>query len=281
MKWIIDFVAKHSDKVWTFFSTVLGIVVGAVCTYLTTARAEIRKEKRSRQYAKVESIYIPYCTATEKALDSFDAYKTIDITQLKEDLVKPLAYLRAEKRVYLSKNQRDKLEKYEEAVKPLLDNLSAENKELKRKYCLWMAEQLKDSPYSTGLGIEVSLRGEESYETDILRKTTPPTMIYSISGITFIQNDEPDNYRTIDVHFDKNTWYIPEQIEQGYATIEDFEDEDRLAGEVAEILNRIDDKKKIESLIQETTTNDQLFRAGYIAAEIRNNLIKEIDKITQ
>ena len=65
-----------------------------------------------------------------------------------------------------------------------------------------------------------------------------------------------------------------------FALIHDIYDpEKQIACEVYDFLMRIDDKPAVEKIMAETKTNDNLFNMAAKAKNLRDSLLKDIDKI--
>lgn len=109
---MLNFISEHV----TFFSSIIGTLVGGLLTFLTTITLEKEREKRVAHKDKLENILIPYCTsveAAEKAAQQIDK-KNFDrnFDEFTENLHRPLDYLEAGKRLYLSKDECKQLEHY-------------------------------------------------------------------------------------------------------------------------------------------------------------------------
>ena len=117
---LMDFLTDNSDKIWTLFS----VIIGGTVTYISTSSAEKKKNKRQAQKEKLEQVLLPYCTCLELTIHEIDKvyggnkylYSGKVLEQWLSNLKKPLEYLAAYKRVYLSKSSREILVQYEKML---------------------------------------------------------------------------------------------------------------------------------------------------------------------
>ena len=110
---MIDFIKNNPDKIWTFLTTMGATIIGAVTSYIATTRSEKRKEKRELQREKLKDVLIPYCAALEVAIESLNKLDSnTDLDDLQQLIEEPIQYLKAGKRIYLSRSQRDNLQQY-------------------------------------------------------------------------------------------------------------------------------------------------------------------------
>lgn len=277
MNCIITFLQNNLDKLWTLVAT----MIGAFISYKATTASEKRKEKRAAQREKLKDVLIPLCSSVEAAMDAIDQYKTITFKGFDIKLQAPSDYLKAEKRVYLSEKQRTGLKDYDSAVHSFYKVWQEEQKAVFIKYKHWLAEQMRDCPDApSAMDVSLSLRiSEGDLSIPILEKKAESYKNY-VTGITYIINDEPENFRDFSVSFNEDVKTMYGQIEYGISTIDDVvELETQIACKVYDYLMGVDDKPELEQLMAETKTNDNLFSLAAKAKSLRDSLLKDIDKI--
>ena len=101
------FFIDNSAQIWTLISVALGGLV----TYIATSAAENRKNKHMAQSEKMTRILIPYCTCLEDTIGTAKEIYGLDdfnkdanfFDKWMHEIKKPLEYLDAGKRVFLSK----------------------------------------------------------------------------------------------------------------------------------------------------------------------------------
>lgn len=277
MNCIITFLLDNLDKLWTLVAT----LIGAFISYKATTASEKRKEKRAAQREKLKDVLIPLCSSVEDAMDSIDQYKTIKFKDFDIKLQAPSDYLKAEKQVYLSEKQRTGLKDYDTAVRSFYKTWQEEQKTVFIKYSHWLGRQMRDCPDALGaMDVSVSLSiSEGDLSISILEKKAESYKNYA-TGITFIINDEPENFRDFSVTFNEDVKTLCGQMDYGISTIDDVEDpETQIACRTFDYLMGVDDKPEVEQLIAETKTNDNLFSLAAKAKNLRDSLLKDIDKI--
>lgn len=274
---IITFLQNNLDKLWTIVAT----LIGAFISYKATTAAEKRKEKRTAQKEKLKDVLIPLCSAIEDAMDAMNRYKTIKFNDFDIKIQTPLDYLKAEKRVFLSKKQRTALKEYDDLVRSFYDTWGEEQKSVLIKYKHWIGDKMRDCPGTpSAMDVHIGMTyTEKDMKTGVLEKK-PESYKNTVTGVTYIINDEPGNFRDFSVSFTEEIKTLFGEIDYGISTIDDICDpEKQIACEVYDFLMRIDDKPAVEKIMAETKTNDNLFNLAAKAKNLRDSLLKDIDKI--
>lgn len=274
---LVDFLRNNIDKIWTLLAT----FVGAVISYAATTAAEKRKEKRGVQREKLKDVLIPLCASVEEALDAMNQYKTVSSSDFDQKLKKPTEFLKAEKRVFLSKQQRELLKTYDDAVKDFYKTWNDEQKMTSWKYRHWISEKLRDCPSSpVAMDVNVSL----SLKSEDLRADILGNKIHSyknqVTGATFVIDDDPDNYRDAHFSFDENIKNLCGEMQYGISTLDDITDTGiQHTCEIYDFLWGIDDNPILEELRDGLTSNDKLFELVAKTKKLQERLLKDIDKI--
>lgn len=267
---------------------------GCLVTYISTSAAEERKNKRLAQSEKMTQILIPYCTcleetiATAKAIYiSDDFYKDVNsYDKWIYGLKKPLEYLKAAKRVFLSEKSRGVLQKY----KACLDNfeiiMEKEFSNCLLKYKNYIEKALIRFPgIPSSMFVQLSMSDTSTLKLKLaIIKRAPLSLVNDFTVVNFIHNDDSDNYRTTEV-------YLNEESRTTWGTIDyraiDISDIDNPNVELACILldyiakTTSDEKDVLANIIVETTGAVLLRELVEMLENTRNTLIKEIDKIAQ
>lgn len=281
---MIDFIKNNPDKIWTFLTTMGATIIGAVTSYIATTRSEKRKEKRELQREKLKDVLIPYCAALEVAIESLNKLDSnTDLDDLQQLIEEPIQYLKAGKRIYLSRSQRDNLQQYISIASVFIEEWYREEKQFRRDYCSWISKQAEDFYLYTGLNIYVDMteRGNSNgYLFNILDKKAPAFVKQQITGIRFVQNDDPENYRATDINLGEDIWSLFGAIEYGLETAEDQEEDTVLSLQLVEFLSQIDDSQIVEQLIDSTNIKEKRDTLLNIAKRNRDDLFNYIDKIS-
>lgn len=274
---IITFLQENLDKLWTLVAT----LIGAFISYKATTASEKRKEKRAAQREKLKDVLIPLCSSVEDALDAIDQYKTIKFKDFDIKLQAPSDYLKAEKRVFLSEKQRTGLKDYDSAVRSFYKTWQEEQKAVFIKYKHWLAGQMRNCPDAPGaMDVSVSLSIDEGdLSIPILEKKAESYKNY-VTDITYIINDEPEDFLDFSVTFNDDVKNLCGQMQYGISTIDDVDDpEIQISCKVYDYLMGLDDKPEVERIMAETKTNNNLFSLAAKAKNLRDSLLKDIDKI--
>lgn len=287
---LMEFLSKNSKEIWTLLSVLLG---GAI-TYISTSTAEKKKNKRQMQKEKLEKILIPYCTCLESTIKQSSKvdlkneylYKEVNLQQWYEDLKKPVEYLDAAKRIYLSKSSRKLLEKYSEIVNLFEGNLDKEYNKCLIEYKNYLENILIEFPniynfMEIMIGMDVVT--ENKVKLAILNKSEI-SLLNNITGIDFIHNDEPKNYRYTSINLNDKIREIWDAINYGIMSFDDIvENEEELACILLDFINENtkNERNKLKNIIDDTSGLEELKNIYQILDEMRNKLIKEIDKIAK
>lgn len=274
MKEIVDFLNNNIDKIWTLLAT----LIGAIISYMATTAAEKRKEKRAVQRERLKDVLIPLCASVEEALAVIDQNKDGDLLNFDARVKDPIVYLMAEKRVFLSKQQKNQLEIYKTAVKDFYKTWEDEQNTVLRQYLNWIGEKLRDcssAPFAIDVDISISLKPED-IRIDVLEKKIQSYKKY-VTGVTFIINESSDNCQSVFFHFDEE---IKKLCEETIDTIYDNTCTEVFhACEIYAFLWSIDDNPIIEELTAGIKSNVSLFELESKAKKLQERLLKDIDKI--
>lgn len=281
---MMEFIKSNPDKVWVFLTTMGATIIGAITSYIATTQSEKRKEKRALQKARLTDVLIPYCASLEEAILALSKLNSETNLDYFQSLIEvPLHFLKVEKRVYLNRSQCDKLKQYEKVAFSFMEEWYKGEKQFRKKYCNWIARQTEAFYLNTGLGIYVSMKEREDSKGDlfnILEKKAPKFVKQQITGIQFVQNDDSENYRLIDVRLDEEIWNLFGAIVLGLETAEEQEPDIELSIQLAEFLNGIDDAKILNQLINSTDVKEKRDMLLRIAKNNRDDLVRYIDKIS-
>ncbi|MDD2980758.1 MAG: hypothetical protein PHN80_12425 [Hespellia sp.] len=289
MEEIKSFFADNSAQIWTLFS----VVVGGVVTYISTAASEKRKNKRQAQKEKLEQVLVPYCTCLEKTTLITEAiyeapincHSQKIISEFISSLKKPLEYLEAAKRVYLSKTMRAKLQTYKTTVNNFENQLQQECTDCLIKYKHYIScklEPFPNLPASMEILFSMDKSTEEKVKIAILTKHDI-SLINNFTCIDFVKNDDPDNYRHTSITLNdeiRNTWGA---IKYGVMDSSDITNtEEELACILLDYIdeNITDEKNVLATIIDETVCAAVLSGIRELLNEMTRELVKTIDKIT-
>lgn len=274
---IITFLQNNIDKLWTIVAT----LIGAFISYKATTAAEKRKEKRAAQKEKLKDVLIPLCSAIEDAMDAMNRYKTIKLKDFDIKIQTPSDYLKAEKRVFLSKKQRTTLKEYDDLVHSFYATWDEEQKTVLIKYKCWLGDQMRDCPGTPrAMDVHIGMTySENDMKIPVLEKK-PESYKNAVTGVAYIINDEPENFRDFSVAFTEEIKTLCGEMDYGISTVDDIDDpEKQIACEVYDYLMGLDDKPEVERIMAETKTNNNLFSLAAKAKNLRDSLLKDIDKI--
>lgn len=287
---LMEFLSKNSKEIWTLLS----VLLGGVITYISTSRAEKKKNKRQMQKEKLEKILIPYCTCLESTIKERSKvdfkneylYKEVNLQQWYENLKKPVEYLDAAKRVYLSKSSRKLLEKYSEIVNLFEVNLDKEYNKCLIEYKNYLENilmEFSNIAYSMDIIISMDTLTEGKVKLAILNKSEI-SLLNNITGIDFIHNDDPENCRYTSINLNDKTREIWGAINYGIMSYDDIvENDEELACILLDFINENtkNEKNKLKNIIDDTSGLEELKNIYKILDEMRNKLIQEIDKIAK
>ena len=237
------------------------------------------------QREKLTVVLIPYCAALEDAIESLSKLDSeTELDDLQRLVEAPIHYLKADKRIYLSHSQRDSLKQYVSVASVFIEDWYKEEEHFRKKYCNWIGKQAENFYLYKGLNIYVDMekRGDSNgYLFNILNKKSPIFVKQQITGIQFVQNDDPENYRVINVNLNEDIWNLAGAIDYGFETAEDQEPDIELSLQLVEFLNGIDDSQILEQLINDTNIQEKRDRLINISNRNRDDLVNCIDKISQ
>lgn len=245
------------------------------------------------QKEKLEKILIPYCTCLESTIKEISKvylknahlYEEINLQQWYDDLKKPLEYLVAAKRIYLSDTSRKLLEKYEKKVNLFEVNLNKEYNECKIEYYNYLEDILIKFPNicdSMEIIIDMDESTENKVKLAILNKLEI-SLLSNINGMKFIHNDDPENYRYTTIYLNDKIREIWGAINYGAISFDDIEKgNEELACILLDFIddNTNNEKDKLKNIIGATSGMEELKNICAILDEMKNKIIKEIDKIT-
>lgn len=285
-----NFITDNAAQIWTLVS----VIIGGIVTYISTSASEKRKNKRQDQKEKLEKILIPYCTCLEQACarindvyqEQFDNFSDKDLEEWKDILRKPIEYLQASKRVFLSKSMRQRLLNYNASMMMFLDKLEQECQSCIVKYRNYITSKLKDFPNVPAtmlITLSMDKRADRRMKKAVLKKK-PTALLDCLTSINFVINDDPDNYKYIRVTLDdeaRNTWGA---IKYGVMDISEVDDSnEELACLLLEYIeeNMSDEREVISQMIGETRCSEMLHEIDCKLQQMLKELLRTIDKITR
>jgi len=289
----IDFFTKNSTQIWTLLS----VVVGGFVSYISTSASEKRKSKRQSQKEKLDLVLIPYCTCLEQTITQIKQiyqqpnkpnklFAELDFEKWENSFKKPLEYLEAAKRVFLSQSMREKLKKYSMKTNAFLTALEQECTDCQITYKNYLSSKLQNFPNvpkSMFISISMDSCTDTIVKTAIINKSNL-SLLDNITGIRFVKNDDPENYRFTYVTLNddiRETWGA---INYGVIDISDIEDSEvKLACILLDYIGEKmpDEQIVLSKIIDETQGANALMYIIDELNEMRNELIKTIDKITK
>ena len=281
---IIEFISNNFTPICTLFAT----IVGGLISYISTSVAENRKNKYSIRREKLTEILVPYCTTIENTIeisksiyyDDFD----MSINSFKEELEKPIVYLKAEKRVYLSNKQICLLEQYQKILDDFFQMWEDDYKYISDEYVQCIKPTLLEFPYAplNPYSVEVSFnnQGERLLYLSLIRQIEC-ILIDKIRGVDYILNADFDNPVVVGVDIrDKDIEeYMLSQFNkviyntEGYSGIHPID--------FLKYISNITDKGIIIKYIEQTESAEMFLEVINKLKEVNKNVIKEIDRITK
>ncbi len=295
MEKFINFFKENSAQFWTLAS----VIVGGIITYISTAAAEHRKDKRQTQKDKLGQVLIPYCTCLEQTvakanqMQQMGLYpwdeKTITDQEFEEYLSAlntPSTYLEAAKRAFLSQAMRKKLESYQTAVRDFLITLKDECAKIRVEYENYVLSKLKQFPFAS-TSENISIIFEKDTDVKIKKaiiKKEGISLIDDFSSVVFLEKDAFERPYSLDIDLDdeiKENW---RKIDLKLMDISDIEDSDEmLAYNLLDYLykNTSDEKEALSSIIGKTKSSDKFNGIIEKLNQMIKELNKEIDKITK
>ncbi|WP_202708399.1 hypothetical protein [Sporosalibacterium faouarense] len=285
---LMNILFDNADKLWTLLS----VIIGGFITYFSTSTIEKRKIKRQAQKEKLEQVLIPYCTCLEASLQEIKkvytehgrSYTKDKLQQWFDNVSKPLEYLQASRRVYLSDRSKKMLVEFDKMLHNFEVKLDKECDYCLIKYKKYLEKKLMEFPNvynSMMITFSMSPITTTKMKLAIINKTDL-SLLDDLNSIEFVHNDEPENYRTTCIKLNdkyRQTWSV---INYGAIDITDIEDnEEELACILLDFINdNFEDEKEMLMNIIENTSSRTLFIGIYNKMnEMRDKLIKEIDKV--
>lgn len=289
MEEIKKFIIDNSSQIWTLIS----VVIGGLVTYISTSATEKRKNKRQSQKENLEQVLIPYCTCLEETIlelnEIYQYPKKIsnqnDFESWMSDLNRPLEYLEAARRVYLSKSMRDKLQQYKNVITRFNETLSQECTNCLIKYRHYISKKLEPFPnLPRSMLILFSMDDVTEYKIKIAILTKQEiSLLNNFTRIDFVENDDPDNYRCTSILINDNIRNSWGAINYGVMDISDIGDaEEELACILLDFIdeNIKDEKATLNAIIDETSCAENLQMINSLLNKMIKEVIKRIDKIT-
>ena len=279
MSHIISFLQNNFDKVWTLVAT----LIGAYISYQATIASEQHKEKRMAQREKLKDVLIPLCCSLEDVIEIINQYNSIDCECFDIKLKAPSEYLKAEKRVYLSEKQRSELKDFDMAVQSFYKIWQDEQKSVLIQYKQLLAQHMKNCPDAPdAMDIDICLKMYDGdLRASVLEKKVATITKY-VTRITYIINDDPENFRDFSVDFNEEIKNLSGQIDRGIINIDDVGDlEKQISCKIYAFAMSIDNKLEAGRIMYETKTYDNLLNLATRTKTLRDNLLKDIDKIAR
>ncbi len=193
--------------------------------------------------------------------------------------------MEAAKRVFLSQSMRKKLQNYKVIVDTFVTVLEQECTNCLIKYKRYISYKLEHFPnVPTPMLITFSMEKGTNVKTKIaIINKSNLSLINNFSEIDFVKNDDPENYRHTSVTLNeevRNTWGA---ISYGVMDISDVrEPEIELACILLDYIeeNVSDEREVLNRIIDETQSANLLREIINELNEMVNELVKNIDKIT-
>lgn len=289
MEELKKFIIDNSAQIWTLVS----VVVGGIVTYVSTSASEHHKNKRQAQKENLEQVLIPYCTCLEQTIarinqiyqEPAELFTEHNFEKWISLLGEPLVYLEAAKRVFLTQSMREKLKNYKLTIDTFSTAIEQECTNCLIKYKGYISSKLEQFPnVPTPMLITFSMDKSTNTKVKIaIINKSNLSLINNFSGVDFVKNDDPENYRHTSVTLNeeiRNTWGA---INYGVMDISDIEDpEVKLACILLDYIekNISDEREVLSRIIDETQGADMLRGIIDELNEMLNELVKTIDKIT-
>lgn len=244
------------------------------------------------QKEKLEKILIPYCTCLESTIKTLSevegkkaSHEEVDLQQWGEDLEKPVEYLDAAKRVYLSNNSRELLKKYSEIINLFKVNLDKEYTKCLMEYNNYLENIINRFPnvgYFMDVEITMDQLTENKIKLAILNKSEI-SLLNNVARIRFIYNDDPEDYVEKPIALNNEMREIWGAINYGSMDFSDIDDDGKitciLLDFISENTKNEKEKEKLKEIIDNTSGFEEFKNIYKTLDEMRNKLIKEIDKI--
>lgn len=209
------FFIENSSQIWTLVS----VIVGGLITYVSTTTVENRKIKRQAQKENLTQVLVPYCTCLENTINELNTiyqgrtelYVDDNFVKWLNTLNKPLEYLNAAKRVYLSQVARKKLQQYKHRIESFDGLLEKECTHCLIEYKQYISDKLENFPnLPPSMLITFSMDKVTYTKTKIaILNKGKLSLLNNFTCIDFVKNDDPDNYKYTAVNINKSireTW---------------------------------------------------------------------------
>lgn len=282
----IKFITDNSEKIWTLIS----VAVGGIATYFATSGVEKRKESRKSKKEKLTQVLIPFCSCLEET--KTDLEKINESTFLNNDLYntwetnikKPLEYSCAKQRVFLSKKTRKYLQTYKDLLLNFQMTVEKESNAMEIKYKHYLVQILSDFtaiPHSFGIQFTMS----DSTNLKIRYAITTQksiSLIRNIKSIQFVQNDDPENFKSTVINLNEEVWSTWGAIDYGAIDIDSIDDPNiSLACVLLEFLNKYtqNESQVIVKFGEAKKSNNMLANCKMLIDIMIKRIIKEIDSI--
>ena len=279
MEKLINILSDNFNIIWSTIS----MIIGACISFFTTYMLEKRKNKMQIQKEKLDQILIPYCNSLEQILRGGKEVK--DLKLWLNILNKPLGYLNADKRVYLSKKSRKSLEEYEKLLKNFNDELNKNYKLVMERYDHYIKGLImKASIRPVADKIEYSMEEgiEDKVKLSILNKTQV-TIIRNIKSVDFVTMQDMEYWNIIGISLNDEIRIELEMMkESGYIENQNVDIERQTAYAILDIIEENYERANIElnrilgSTIM-SISNTDIYKN---IERMRKKIISEIDKIT-
>lgn len=290
MEVLRDFIVANSAQIWTLAS----VVVGGIVTYFSTSASESRKNKRQDQKENLERILIPCCTCLEQTVEQIgkiyqqpaELYTEQIFKEWLDVLDNPLVYLKAAKRVYLSQSMRKKLESYKATIEVFPDIIEQECTSYVVKYNNYLSDRLQKFP-NVPMSMHITFSMKDDIKTKIkvaLIKRTKLSLLESLVAVNFVRNDDPENFQQTTIQINDEARTIWGAIDYGVMDFTEVDDSDvKLACLLLKYIgeNTSDEQKTLNQIINATKSSVILKNIIDGLNEMLNELVTDIDKITE
>lgn len=282
MNEISKFLASNSQQLLTLLS----VIVGGAVTYVSTSAVEKRKNKAQLQREKLNQILIPYCTCLEETIEIFDdSHMADEISYLQciKKLESPIEYLNAAKRIYLSKESKKFLTKYNEMLNNFKSKIEEEYNDCIERYEQYWKGILGKCPNvlkSVNVDIFINKEAENKIKLAIINNTKI-SLINDITGVVFFH--DKDNHNITNVHFNDKVKETLENIDMGMISWNNIDNEPyELDCIILDYIytQTLDEREVIKNILNDTLSGAYLLNDIYnVLNNMRKVVIKEIDKI--
>ena len=273
--------------------TLLSVVVGGIITYTSTHLTERRKYKRSVEKEKLEEILIPCCTILEEVIGEIKDIESINkysennkIDKMYFKLEKPLVYLKAVNRIYLSKESKRLLEKYKDEVVCFKECLKKEQEIIINSYKAFIGSKLISFQCMNNIDISLKEEFKEPFKLALLNKLQFSLLNYIDSALFYdgdIENNYENNYMFINITQESNEKY--EMIEQGYLDESNLSQDEYLNYNFLWFFhNNITTKEEtlfLQQLIENSESKGKLNILNATLINLEKCILSEIDSIVK